>query len=185
MKPKDVTLYLDMDNTMVLFSTRDDEEEQLKKMHNKGFYLGLSPAFGLRNVLNVLRKVGFNVKVLSGLIDSPYVEEEKIEWCLNYGFNREDIILIPMAERKCDYVEAIDGNTILVDDYKRYLDEWESIGGKTILVNRKYIGAISETEVRNFYDILEVLAYWRGLGLTASERDELKEEWLYLLYGHE
>ena len=74
MKPKDITLYLDMDNTMVLFSTRDNEEEQLGKMYNKGFYLGLGPAFGLRNVLNVLRKVGFNVKILSGLIDSPYVE---------------------------------------------------------------------------------------------------------------
>lgn len=178
MRVRDLTFYLDMDNSMVIFSTRENEEEQLAKMHDKGFFLKLEPAFGLELVLSTLRELGATVKVLSGLIDSPYVYEEKKEWCHRYKFKEEDIILLPMAHRKCDYVPDMNKFTILVDDYFRYVNEWREAGGTSILVDRRHESFATMDRVGKFCDILIALSKWDALDL--EDRKLLEERWISL-----
>lgn len=166
-KKEDCIVYLDMDNVLVQFSTRENEEEQLKRMYNKGFYLGLSPSLGAFRVIEMLQYCGIRYKIISGLIDSPYVREEKIEWCHRYLMTREDnIILCPMDHRKVDYVGKIDSNMILVDDYPRYVDEWRDEGGVGILLDRK-IEYSSFKRINKLIDFLLVLIH-----LVELEYDE-------------
>lgn len=175
MKVKDLTFYLDMDNSMVIFSTRENEEEQLAKMYDKGFYLGLEPAEKLEEVLKVLRDRGASVKVLSGLINSPFVAEEKVEWCKRYGFRDEDIILLPMDKRKCDFVSEVSHRTVLVDDFSRYIEEWRKCGGVAIQVDRKHDGIGSMYRVTRFCDILGAMSTW-------YELDEEDRKYLFDCY---
>lgn len=156
-RKEDCVIYLDMDNTLVLFSTRESEEEQLKKMYNKGFYRSLPPMYGAFMMIEVLNSCGLKVKVISGLIDSPYVRDEKIEWCKsNLLISKKDVILCPMNHRKVDYVGEVNRNTILLDDYPRYVNEWRSEGGTGVFLNRKATES-GILEICKLYDFLLVV----------------------------
>lgn len=136
--PEELTVYFDLDNTLALWSTRKTDKKSLKKMYRKGFYENLPEVFGASEVVKLLRYVGVNVKIISGLIDSPYVEVEKLTWCHTHlDMNWEDVYLLDKDESKAELVGNLTKNDMLVDDWYRYVDEWRDAGGDGVLMVRK------------------------------------------------
>lgn len=134
--PSELTIYLDMDETLVDFSGELGLQNALRNMRQRDFYRNLYPNPGAWAIVNWLRDNGFGLKVISGVIDSPFVCDEKLWWCENYlNVSRDDVILVPKEERKVDYVDGVTEYDVLVDDYDRYVNEWKEAGGSAFLFN--------------------------------------------------
>ena len=106
-KPEDITIYLDMDNVLCLFSVFGNEDTAVRRMFHKGYFKELQCFPEVPAVIENLQRIGFKIKVLSSCIDSPYCKPEKKLW-LNYHIptlSDEDIILINVGENKADYID--------------------------------------------------------------------------------
>lgn len=134
----DLKFYLDMDNVLVYFSDKDNEEYQLSRVLEKEFYLRLRPNKGAYRLIKLFDRIGIEYNILSGLVkDSITCESEKREWCRRVLGVREDKLrFLPMDERKADAVANLWKGAVLVDDYKRYLKEWDEEGGTSIQCGR-------------------------------------------------
>lgn len=132
-----ITIWYDMDNTLALFSTKGKESEALEKMHEQGYFENLEVLDGAKSVLWVLNQNGFDVRILSALIDSPFVEQEKYNWLKKHFpfIPDEKIKFVPVGTNKAKAIGDVT-NQILVDDYKKNLIEWEKAGG--IGVKKRY-----------------------------------------------
>ena len=156
-KPEDITIYLDMDNVLCLFSVFGDEETAVKRMFHKGYYKELQCFPEAPAVIENLQRVGFTVKILSSCVDSPYCKPEKELW-IHYhlpSIKDEDIILINVGENKADYI----GNpetSILVDDYYKNIQNFYECGG--IGIKKTYSGKQRPIpQVESLVDLFSVL----------------------------
>lgn len=154
-KKTDVCVYIDMDDTAMIFSDLSNTEEQLVKMYEKGFYLGLKPNKNAAEVIKVIKDIGIKVKILSGTINSPYCEEEKYLSAKDQlGMNREDVILSKKELYKSSVIETPIEYSVLVDDYEFYLDDWIEKGGIAI---RKYRKEKPDKYKHSVKDLEEIL----------------------------
>lgn len=157
-KSDEITICFDMDNTLCLFSPFGNIEQAMKNMHKKGFYKNLTCFPEARNVIETLQKYGFNVKILSACIDSPYCKKEKLEWINTYlpSVKEEDIILVEVGENKADYIKN-PNSTILVDDYHKNIQDFYEAGG--IAVKKTYSGKCRPIpQVKSLNDIFNILS---------------------------
>lgn len=139
LKPEDVTIIFDMDNTLCLYSRDGDDATALKLMWSKNFYKNLPCFQEAPATIELLQKMGFKVKILSSCIDSKYCKKEKKDW-LHYhlpSIKDEDVILIDNGENKADYIKDIT-TCILVDDYYKNLMNWYDAGG--VAIKKTYSG---------------------------------------------
>lgn len=157
LKPSDITIYYDIDNTLALFSIHGKEEEALKNMHLKGFYESLPLLDDGVKVIPVLQSIGFKVKIISACIDSTYCKPEKMIWIKRNlpTMKEEDIILCMTGEDKTQFVEDIN-RSILIDDYGHNLLKWARKGGyaikKSYSMKRRNIDVIN-----NHVEIFSIL----------------------------
>lgn len=133
LKPEDITIFFDMDNTLAIFSYNGDDETALKKASKKNYYRNLECFEEAASTIETLQMIGFKVKILSVYLDTAYCKKEKLAWCEYHipTINKEDIILVPKGGVKTDYVEDIK-HSILVDDYYVNLMNWMELGGLAI-----------------------------------------------------
>lgn len=157
LKPCEVDLYFDMDNTLCLFSPFGDIETSCRVMYQEGFYRELlcfpeAPAV-LENLLNI----GFNVKILSSCVDSEYCRPEKIAW-INYHLpfvEDKNILLLPVGQSKSDLILNPE-KSILVDDYHINITDIYNHGG--IGVKKTFSGKERPIpQVASLVDIFSVL----------------------------
>ena len=114
LRPEDITILFDMDNTLCLYSRDGDDATALKLMWNKNYYKNLPCFQEAPATIELLQKMGFKIKILSACIKSKYCKKEKLDW-IHYhlpSINDEDIILIENGENKADYIDNIE-NCIL------------------------------------------------------------------------
>lgn len=158
-KPSEVTIYFDMDNTLCLFSPFGDVGGACRAMYQKGFYRELICFPEAPAVLENLVNIGFNIKILSSCIDSPYCRKEKMEWVKYHlpFMNEEDVILIAVGEDKSKYIENPECS-ILVDDYFCNIENMYDGGG--IAIKKTYSGKQRPIpQVESLVDIFSVLLY--------------------------
>jgi len=157
LRPDQITIYYDMDNTLARFSIWGKEPEALEQMHQKGYYRNLPPLDGGEIVIPVLQRLGFNVKILSACIDSKFCREEKLEWLKEYfpTLKRKDILLCNVGQDKSQFVEDIT-KSILVDDYWKNLLNWMAAGG--FAIKKSYSGKKRNIPtIRHHSEILLIL----------------------------
>lgn len=133
LKPEEITIIFDMDNTLCLYSVNGDDETALKLMWNKNYYKNLRCFDEAPAVIEALQKMGFKIKILSACISSKYCKKEKLDW-IHYhlpSIKDEDIILIDNGQNKSDYIEDI-SRSLLVDDYYKNIMDWYDAGGVAI-----------------------------------------------------
>lgn len=132
-----LTIWYDMDNTLAKFSIKGLESMALEMMHSKGYFYNLPVLDGAESVLPTLDLIGFDVRILSALIDSPYVENEKYLWIKEHFpfIEKNKILFVPLGTNKAEAVGNVKGQ-VLVDDFSRNLKEWETAGG--IPVKKRY-----------------------------------------------
>lgn len=157
---RDITIYFDLDNTLALFNVKGEQEQALINMYNKGFYENLYCFPEVPSVLYQLKASGFNVKILSSCIDTPYCKREKRKWVKKYlpFIDSKDIILLPNGEQKSKYIKNVE-RAILVDDYCENLKDIYKNGGigikKTYSNKQRPIPQVcSLTEI---FDVLNLL----------------------------
>lgn len=131
-------VFLDMDNTLAIFSYGKFDDERAKKASvEPGFFRNLKPmAFiWVYAILNMF----VPVYIVSACMDTPWCRPEKREWLRQYmpWIPDERIIFVPLGADKAKYVEErigrpIDKHCFLVDDYGRNLIEWEAAGGTPV-----------------------------------------------------
>ena len=155
------TIFYDMDNTLALFSIKGEEGESLEKMFEKGFFRNLPVLENAVIALKVLVKAGFDVRILSACVDSPYCKAEKTEWLEEHFpfIPKEKIHLMEVGQNKAEVMKAqgvpVTG-TYLVDDYSKNLTQWAEYGG--IPVKKRFSNKNGwENVVRNHLDIFEIL----------------------------
>ena len=155
------TIFYDMDNTLALFSIKGEEGESLEKMFEKGFFRNLPVLGNAVIALKVLINAGFDVRILSACVDSPYCKEEKKEWLKEHFSFIEDskIHLMEVGQNKAEIIKS-QGLTVngsyLVDDYSKNLEQWAEYGG--IPIKKRFSNKNGwENVVRNHLDIFEIL----------------------------
>lgn len=157
LRPEDVTIYFDMDNTLAIFSYFGNDDEALKKANRKGFYRNLQCFEEAPGVIETLQMIGFRVKILSVYLDTKYCKEEKVAWIEYHlpSIKKEDIVLVPKGDKKTDYVEDIK-HSILVDDYFGNLITWMEEGG--LAIKKTFSGKQRPIpQVMNLTEIFKVL----------------------------
>ncbi|WP_324823552.1 5' nucleotidase, NT5C type [Sinanaerobacter sp. ZZT-01] len=157
LKPNDVDIYFDMDNTLCLFSPFGDVESSCRVMYQKGFYRELLCFPEAPSVLYNLQGIGFNVKILSSCIDSPYCRPEKLSW-INYHLpfvEDKNILLLPVGQSKSNLIPNPE-RSILVDDYHANITDIYKHGG--IGVKKTFSGKERPIpQVSSLVDIFSVL----------------------------
>jgi len=155
------TIFYDMDNTLALFSIKGEEGQALEKMFEKGFFRNLPVLENSIIALKVLVKSGFDVRILSACVDSPYCKAEKIEWLEEHFpfIPKEKIHLMEVGQNKAEIIQN-EGLTVngsyLVDDYSKNLQQWLEYGG--IPIKKRFSNKKGwENVVRNHLDIFEIL----------------------------
>ena len=155
------TIFYDMDNTLALFSIKGSEDEALEEMFEKGFFRNLPVLENAVIALKALQMMGFDVRILSACVDSPYCKAEKIEWLEEHFpfVPKEKIHLMEVGQNKAEIIQnqglAVYGN-YLVDDYSKNLHQWADYGG--IPVKKRFSNKNGwENVVRNHLDIFEIV----------------------------
>jgi 5'(3')-deoxyribonucleotidase len=125
----------DMDGTLARFY---DDEDCLTNMHNPGYYenLGIHRNM-LKTMLQAIKLLGVeNVYIISAYIDSPYCQQEKLNWLeknIPIALPAENILLVPCGIPKTQFIPGgVNASTILFDDYNKNLIEWVAAGGTAI-----------------------------------------------------
>lgn len=155
-------IYFDMDNVLVNFSTVENEPRQLQRMYSQGFYVNLPQNEDVCNKFIDLYLDGYDVAVISGLIDSPYVAYEKKVWCQqNLGIPPELVFLGPREKMKSTYVQ-VNRDDILIDDYKPYIDDWNEHNGLGLLYSRKDYKA--QNQLKDISDLDKYIFSWYKVG---------------------
>lgn len=157
LKPEDVTIIFDMDNTLCLYSVNGDDETALKQMWNKNYYKNLPCFAEAPSVIEALQRMGFRIKILSACISSKYCRKEKMDW-IHYHLSSikdEDILLVENGENKSKYIEDI-YTTILIDDYYKNIMNWYDAGG--VAVKKTFSGKQRPVlQVNSLVEIFNIL----------------------------
>jgi len=162
LKPSDITIYYDIDNTLALFSIHEREPEALAQMTEEGFYRNLPALDDGIKVIPVLQAMGFKVKLLSACIETTYCKAEKFDWIHEHTptVKDKDVILMQAGQDKSTFVEDI-STSILVDDYGINLTNWMNAGG--IAIKKAYSKKPRNIPVINNH--VEIFIHLRNWGL--------------------
>jgi len=128
-------LYVDMDGTIAEYRIGCDS-----MIFNKNYFYSLKKIGNVIDALMELENEGYEVYILTALIDSPYIEEEKHKWL-------DEHYCIDMNKRiftkKGKAIYAKDN--VLLDDYNKNLNAWNEAGGIAI----KALNGINSKESYN------------------------------------
>lgn len=122
-------LFFDMDDTLVKFST---ERKYLERMFEQGFFRNLKPYKMAQDLDNYLAThPNAPIYILSACVDSPYCEQEKLEWVKQHipHLRLSRVLLCKVGENKAEIVANITQQfeqCYLVDDYSRNINEWNA-----------------------------------------------------------
>jgi 5'(3')-deoxyribonucleotidase len=148
-------LFLDMDNTLALFSIKGKESESLKNMTNKGFFRNLPINGDAKEWITPELLEVADLHIITSCIDSPYCKEEKQEWLEEYFPFIVSRIFCKYGEKKTESVK-VDHTCILVDDYGKNLIDWEQAGG--IAIKKRFSDKLGYKYVaRSFKDVYHLL----------------------------
>lgn len=112
-------IYFDMDGVIAKWN----ENASIEDVSSKGYFLSVEPEMTVRNLILFLQNLGFDIKILTAVYENGYAAAEKRQWLKNIGLEIP-IIFVPYGHRKTDYIPK-EGINILVDDFKKNLEEWE------------------------------------------------------------
>ena len=145
---KTINLFVDMDGTIAKFYYK---KNCLEKMYEKGYFATL-PFYSMAMRLNEFaeKDTCVNVYILSACIDSPYCEQEKIEWLLKYmpSIKPTNFIFTKVGESKVAKAQAVVSNfneciNILLDDYTVNLELWQA--QSMLCMGIKFLNGLNDT----------------------------------------
>ena len=125
-------LFVDMDGVLAAFTYTSQEN-----LLAPGYFRNLPPQPRVLRAVSKLCRAGFDVYVLSAVLNDTAAEEKR-EWLKEYlpDLPEEKIILSPCGEDKSLYVPGgIREDDVLLDDFTRNLEAWRKHGTAVKLLN--------------------------------------------------
>ncbi len=119
-----VTIYFDMDGVLA----RWNEKASLEEVNAPGYFLHREPEKEVFKLVHFLKNNNYDVRILTAVYENGYAESEKREWLKANGLDEIPITFVPYGDSKFKYVDMTKMN-ILVDDFKKNLEEWLLNGG--------------------------------------------------------
>ena len=119
----DVSIYIDMDGTLVEY-----EEEYLKR----GIYENAIPHDEIVKLARLLNLEGYDIWFLTSIPDGEnWIKEEKLRWLYKHNLSIEDgykILMPKYSLKKCEVAHERNPRTlsILIDDFSKNLFDWEN-----------------------------------------------------------
>ena len=163
---KDLNIFLDIDNTIALFSQKGEDEIACKMAQETGYFEYLPIFHCVEDTLMYLTRLGANIWILSAYPLRPNHEnihsakEEKNKWLNKHlSFIPENRrLIIPVGTNKADIINSVcDRNTaIFIDDYGQNIIHAYDAG--IVGIKKKYCGKKRPCpQIGDFYDIFKVL----------------------------
>ena len=162
----DLNIFLDIDNTLALFSQKGKDEDACKQAQELGFYENLPIFHCAEDTLMDLTRLGANIWILSAYplrpntnnLHSAKTEKEKwIEKHLSF-IPKDHRLLIPVGTSKAELIHSVcNPNTaIFIDDYGGNIIHAYEAG--VLGIKKTYSGKKRPCpQIRDFYDIFKVL----------------------------
>lgn len=125
-------LFVDMDGVLAAFTYTSQEN-----LLAPGYFRNLPPQPRVLRAVSKLCRAGFDVYVLSAVLNDTAAEEKR-GWLKEYlpDLPEEKIILSPCGEDKSLYVPGgIREDDVLLDDFTRNLEAWRKHGTAVKLLN--------------------------------------------------
>lgn len=157
LKPSEITIYFDIDNTLGIFSYYGNDALALKKSQMKGFFRNIQCFEEAPYVIETLQNMGFNIKIITSCINTPYCKAEKLEWIKYYfpTIKETDIILIDNGQNKANYIENPE-KSIIVDDF--YANLMNCIDNGILAIKKTFSGKKRPIpQVENLTEIFGIL----------------------------
>jgi 5'(3')-deoxyribonucleotidase len=170
MERKKLTVFYDMDNTIVEMSKHlvnsysgrirsygavngFTEKEIIAKLHQKGLFASFDPIYGSQAVIKKLVKTGYFAGIISQPMINKYCIMEK-----NYSLRKHfPFINLKNVTYTFDkYLLAAPGR-ILVDDNIHHLENWEKMGGISVCFIRGYNKRWKGLAIKKHREIFKLL----------------------------
>lgn len=132
---KNVNIFVDMDGVLAVY-----DKNVVKLMYDKGFFLNRPVIKPMIETIRRLVHKGYNIYILTSVIDSEYCVPEKAFWLDKHlpEINKENRIYVPygtvksvIAEQRVNVENSVN---VLIDDYTENLDKWTLEGALPIKV---------------------------------------------------
>lgn len=122
---KNIKIFIDMDGVLAKWNTKATKEDTKKN----GYFLSCEPEQIIISLINRLKKLGFDVSILSCVYPETNSATEKKTWLKKYDLFDIKHVFVPYGKNKANYVKN-DNETlnVLIDDYSNNLHQWESQG---------------------------------------------------------
>lgn len=163
---KDLNIFLDIDNTLALFSQKNKDELACKLAQEDGYFENLPIFHCVEDTLLSLTRLGAKIWILSAYPLRPKHEnihsakDEKNKWLDKHlsFIPQEQRLLIPVGTNKATIIDSVCDrhNAIFIDDYgQNILHAYESdiVGIKKTYSCKKR----PCPQIHNFYDIFKIL----------------------------
>lgn len=123
-------IYFDMDGTLAVFN----KDASLEDLHRNGYFKDLKPMENMVSAVKAMIKQGYNVYILSSVLNNDYSIPDKTSWLKEYlpELSEEKIIFVPYGASKSEYLAEKSSSDILVDDFSKNLHEWHGVGIKVL-----------------------------------------------------
>lgn len=161
---KDVNIFLDIDNTLALFSQKGGDAIACKEMQKEGFFEQLPIFHCVEDTLMYLTRLGAKIWIISAYPvrknDNHSAREEKNKWLDKYlpFIPNERRLLVQVGENKGQIIRDVcDINTVLfIDDYGQNIIHAYEEG--IVAIKKTYSGKRRPCpQIQDFYDIFKVL----------------------------
>lgn len=163
---KDLNIFLDIDNTLALFSQKGGDELACKLAQEDGYYENLPIFHCVEDTLMYLTRLGAKIWILSAYPLRPNNEniegakDEKNKWLDKYlpFIPIERRLIIPVGTNKASVIDSVcDRKTaIFIDDYGQNILHAYEAG--IVGIKKTYSGKKRPCpQIQDFYDIFKVL----------------------------
>lgn len=163
---RDINIFLDIDNTLALFSQKGGDAIACELAQEDGFFEDLPIFHCVEDTLMDLTRLGANIWILSAYPLRPNHEDmhsartEKDKWIERYipFIPKERRLLVPVGTNKAEIIDSVcDRKTaIFIDDYGKNIIHAYEAG--IVGIKKTYSGKKRPCpQVRDFYDIFKVL----------------------------
>ena len=162
----DLNIFLDIDNTLALFSQKGKDKEACENAQTVGYYETLPIFHCAEDTLMDLTRLGANIWILSAYPLRPNEKDvhsaktEKEKWIETYlpfiPINHR--LIIPVGTNKTEIIYSVCNpkTAIFIDDYGKNVSHAYEAG--IVGIKKTYSGKRRDCpQVRDFYDIFKVL----------------------------
>jgi len=170
-KNRKAIIYFDMDGVLAKWN----ENASVEETQVPGYFIAREPERNVIRLVKFLKGLGFDVRILSAVYPNGFAEKEKKAWLERNDLGDIPAVFVPYGADKYSYIDnsvLSNGTAILIDDFKKNLEEWKHHGGIAI---KFYNGINDRPHIIFAEDKTARLVQDSWVGVSIDHRESPKE----------